>query len=259
MTARGIRVAQGLVVPALLLVLWWVVSAHSTSPYFPPLSRIVNTFGDIWLFERVDDDLVPSVTRLVIGFLIAAGVGISSGILFGLSPRARRDAAPITEFCRAMPIAALVPLALILFGAGPQMEVALIAFGCCWPILVSTTDGVRGTDPMMVDVARIYGLSQRQRIWRVAVPAAMPQIFAGLRIALAIGIATMIISNMFGSANGLGYFIIDAQQSFNVARMWAGILMIGLVGALASTSLVAIEYRVLAWHRGWRASATEAT
>jgi ABC-type nitrate/sulfonate/bicarbonate transport system permease component len=156
-----------------------------------------------------------------------------------------------------MPIAALVPMALILFGAGPQMEIALIAFGCCWPILVSTTDGVRGADPMMAEVARVYGLTPRQRVLRITLPSALPQIFAGLRIALAIGVATMVIANMFGSANGLGYFIIDAQQSFSVTRMWAGILMIGLVGATASMVLAAVQYWLLAWHRGWRASVAE--
>jgi ABC-type nitrate/sulfonate/bicarbonate transport system permease component len=257
MTARLGQVGIRLALPALLLVLWWVLSADSDSPYWPPLSEILEAFRELWFFEHLSSDVLPSVWHLAAGFAIAAAIGIALGVLLGLSPRARRDAAPLTEFFRSMPIAALVPISLIVFGPGAQMEIALIAFGCCWPVLVSTADGVRSVEPTMLDTARVYGLSARQRMLRVTLPAALPQTFAGLRIALAIGVATMIISNMFGSGSGLGFFVINAQQTYAVRDMWAGIILIGLIGALASLVLVAIEHRLLRWHRGWRAASAE--
>jgi ABC-type nitrate/sulfonate/bicarbonate transport system permease component len=251
------RVGVRLALPVALVVLWWVLSADSDSPYWPPLSEILTAFRELWFFEHFSSDLLPSVWHLAAGFAIAAVVGIALGVALGLSPRARRNVAPLTEFSRSMPIAALVPISLIIFGPGAQMEIALIAFGCCWPILVSTADGVRSVEPTMLETARVYGLNRRQQMLRVTLPGALPQAFAGLRVALAIGVATMIISNMFGSGKGLGFFVINAQQTYHVRDMWAGIILIGLIGALASAILVAIEWRALRWHRGWRAAATE--
>ena len=249
------RILRPIALPVLLVAAWWVLSADSTSPYYPPLQDILDAFRSLWFFDHMSDDVLPSVWHFVVGFLLAAVIGISLGTLVGLSARARRDVAPLTEFFRSMPIAALVPIALILFGPGARMEIALIAFGCCWPVLVSTADGVRAVEPTMLAVARVYGLSRRQRLWRISIPAALPQTFAGLRVALAIGVATMIIANMFGSGSGLGFFVINAQQTFAVTNMWAGILLIGLIGALASLVLALVEHRLLRWHRGWRASA----
>lgn len=244
--------ALGLILPAVLFVVWWFVSADSESPYFPPLRKILSTFKDVWFFDRFTADLVPSVWHFAAGFAIAVVVGMLLGALVGLSGRVRRDISPVTEFCRSMPIAAVVPVALITVGAGAKMEISLIAFACTWPILLSTADGVRGVEPVTLDLARVYGLSRAQMMRTVLLPGAMPRVFAGLRIALAIGIATMIVSNMFGSSNGLGYFVVVAQQSYDVAQMWAGILMIGIIGAIVSVCFVVVEHRVLAWHRGWR-------
>jgi ABC-type nitrate/sulfonate/bicarbonate transport system permease component len=87
---------------------------------------------------------------------------------------------------------------------------------------------------------------------KIVMPAALPQIAAGVRIAIAIAIATMLIANMFGSSGGLGYFVILAQQSFDILATWAGLLMIGLVGVVLSGLFALLQHRALAWHRGWR-------
>lgn len=255
MSVRARDLLLPLALPAVLLVTWWALSADSTSPYYPPLADILSAFKELWLFERVATDVLPSVWHFVVGFALAAALGVAGGTLLGLSARLRRDLKPITEFCRSMPIAALVPISLIVYGAGARMEITLIAFACCWPILVSTTDGICATEPAMLEMAEVYGLNRRQRVLRIMLPTAMPQVFAGLRVALAIGIATMIIANMIGAGSGLGFFVINAQQTFHVTDMWAGILLIGLIGALASLLLVLVERRVLGWHRGWRAAA----
>jgi sulfonate transport system permease protein len=241
-------------VPIVLIALWWVLSAHSTSPYFLPLKDILNAFVQTWKGSNLTTDLLPSVLRFLVGFAIALLAGISIGLLLGLSSRARRDLSPLTEFARALPIAALVPVGLVILGPGATMETALIAFGSVWPILVASTDGVRGVDPVLLDTARAYGLSGRQRIRMVILPAALPQIAAGARIGIGIGIATMVIANIFGATSGLGYFVIQAQQSFDVRGTWAGLLMIGLIGVLANGLFLIVQHRLLAWHRGWRGS-----
>jgi ABC-type nitrate/sulfonate/bicarbonate transport system permease component len=255
---RARNVALGLIMPAVLFTAWWFTSADSTSAYFPALERSVNEFAHVWFWERFESDLLPSITRFAIGFTVAGIVGVGGGTLLGLSPRLRRDVSPITEFCRAMPVAALVPVGLIIFGPGTQMEASLIAFAAMFPILLSTTDGIRGVDPVQLAMAEVYGLSRGQRVSKVMLPAAMPQILAGFRIALAIALAAMVIANMFGSGEGVGYFIVNAQSAFDVPSMWAGLFMIGLLGCIVNLLFVFIQSRVLAWHRGWRGAAMEA-
>ena len=248
-----------LVLPVVLVAVWWFASSGSTSVYFPPLEENLRVFADAWLFERFESDVLPSLTRFVTGLFIAVVVGTCIGGALGMSPRVRRDLTPATEFFRAMPIAALVPVAMVVLGPGASMETALIAFGSTWPILLSTTDGVRGVDPATLEMARSYGLSRSAQIRQVILPAALPQIFAGMRIALAIALQTMIIANMLSGTAGLGYFILTAQRTFDVPSMWAGILLLALLGFAINCLFVALEHRVLAWHRGWRAAEQQAS
>ncbi len=245
-----------LILPVGLFVAWWLATAHSTSVFYPPLEQILHRFRENWLFARDRRDLEPSVIHFVAGLAIAVVAGIGVGILLGLSRRARRNLSPITEFLRATPFAALVPVGLVLFGPGATMEISLIAFASWWPILLNTADGIRAVDPVLLDSARVYGASRRRRIFSVALPAAMPRVFAGIRIAVAIAIAATVIANMFASNAGLGFFVIDAQGRFDVRDTWTGVLIIGLLGLVANGLFLLVERRMLYWYRGWRASTT---
>jgi ABC-type nitrate/sulfonate/bicarbonate transport system permease component len=249
--ATGLEVT----VPILLLVIWGVASSGSETYYFPPLTDILSTFADTWLFERVGSDVVPSLVRMGLGFGIAVVVATSTGLLLGLSPRARRAAAPIVEFLRAIPPPALLPFAILVIGVGNSMKVFIIAFVCIWPILLNTIDGVTGVDPTLRDTTRVYGIDGRDRLWRVMLPAASPQIFAGMRTSLSLALILMVISEMVASTNGIGYFVLQSQRTFAIPEMWSGILLLGILGYTLNGVFVLIERRVLRWHRGARASA----
>jgi ABC-type nitrate/sulfonate/bicarbonate transport system permease component len=258
MTARRERwLGTGLeiTVPILVLVLWGVLSAGSETYYFPPLTDILETFADTWLFERVGSDVVPSLLRMGAGFAIAVVVAIGLGLLLGMFPRARRAAAPIVEFLRAIPPPALLPFAILVIGVGNSMKVFIIAFVCLWPILLNTIDGVIGVDPTLRDTTRVYGITERDRLWRVMLPAASPQIFAGMRTSLSLALILMVISEMVASTNGIGYFVLQSQRTFAIPEMWSGILLLGILGYAFNGAFVLIEKRVLRWHRGARASA----
>jgi ABC-type nitrate/sulfonate/bicarbonate transport system permease component len=242
-------------VPVLLISLWWFATARGGSPVFPPLSDIMTGFLDQWTFDAIQQDLLPSLVRFGIGFSIAVVLGVALGSMMGLSTRARRDISPVTEFLRATPMAALVPLAQLTFGATPGTEILLIAFAATWFVLIGAMDGVRGVDPLYREMARSYGLSRFQQIRVAVLPAALPQIGAGIRVALAVALGVMLIANMFGSTSGLGYFVVRAQARFDVVGMWAGLLMIGLLGLLVHLIYELVEHRVLRWHRGWRSTA----
>lgn len=246
------RLLTRLWLPTALVVLWWVSSQSSTTPYFPALQKIIAGSFNTWSSTELVRTLAPSLAHLLVGFALALATGLSLGVAIGLNERTRRIMSPFTEFFRAMPIAAIVPVGLVVFGPGTAMEIALICFSSSWPILVATTDAVRSVDPVMIETARVYGLTSRQRLAQIILPAALPYIAGGVRMSIALAIASMLIANMFGSTGGLGYFVILAQQSFDILATWAGLIMIGLVGVVFTGLFVLFERRALAWHRGWR-------
>ena len=255
MSRRLLAMTLELGVPILVLIAWGVASAGSETYYFPPLTEILSTFADTWLFERVGSDVVPSLVRMGLGFGIAVVVAISTGLLLGMSARSRRAAAPIVEFLRAIPPPALLPFAILVIGVGDSMKVFIIAFVCLWPILLNTIDGVTGVDPTLRETARMYGVAGRDRLLRVMLPAASPQIFAGMRTSLSLALILMVISEMVASTNGIGYFVLQSQRTFAIPEMWSGILLLGILGYTLNGAFVLIERRALRWHRGARASA----
>lgn len=257
MSRRAGNLLLPLVLPVVLLTLWWVRTAHSKTLYYPPLKDILRRFWSDWTGAQFSEQLIPSVERLAGGFAIAIVLGVALGTLMGLSSRARRDLRPATEYFRATPAVALVPLGFLLIGPGAKMEIALIAFGSMWPIVVATTDGVRGTDPMMLETGLAYGLTRRQRIRQIVLPSAMPPIIAGIRVAVQFAVGLMIIANFIGSDRGLGFYVLNAQTTFDIQGTWGGLVVIGLVGFAATVPVALAERRLLGWHRGWRASAKE--
>ena len=174
---------------------------------------------DTWVFERVGSDVVPSLLRLSAGYAIAVVVAIAVGIPLGLNPTARRAAAPIVEFLRAIPPPALLPLAIVVIGVGNAMKVLIIAFVCLWPVLLNTIDGIRGHRPdAQRHHARLRRPRPRPRLRLVTLPAAAPQIFAGMRTSLSLAVILMVISEMVASTNGIGFFVLQSQRSFDDPR-----------------------------------------
>jgi ABC-type nitrate/sulfonate/bicarbonate transport system permease component len=232
---RALHVTVEVLVPLLIVAAWWWSSSGSTSPYFPPLADDLRAFRDTWLFSHVPTDVGPSLGRMAAGYSIAVIGGISLGVLLGAAPLAARALGPLLEFLRAVPPPALIPVAILMF------------------------DGVRGVEPTMLEMSRSYGLTAVQRWSRIMLPSALPQVFSGLRSALSIALILMVISEMVASTNGIGFFVLDAQRTFQIDRMWAGILLLGLLGYGLNALLLLVERRVLRWHRGFRASLAEAS
>ena len=249
-----LRLLVGLWLPIALVLVWWFASGSSTSVFFPPLKDILANLSDDWFARYWSSDVVPSLIHFVLGFVIAAVLGATMGILLGLNSRVRRNVSPVTEFCRSLPIAALLPPALIIIGAGAGMETALIAFGCFWPILMNAADGVRNVEPVALENARIYGLSRSQRVRQIVLPYTLPAIFAGMRIAVAIGLTIMVVATMIGSSSGLGYVISRAQTQFDLPAVWAGVIVAAIIGVAANLLLSLAQRLSLGWYEQWRAA-----
>lgn len=234
--------------PILLIAVVITVTASSTAYYFPPATTVFEKTWVIWVPDAFIADVLPSLQRLVIGFTIAVFLGIALGVILGVVTPLEHAVRPLIEVVRAIPGVALLPLAMMFLGPGETMKVVMISFIAMWPVLLNTIDGVRRVDPAQRAVMDSFRITPWHRFRFVYLPTALPQIFAGARIALAIAVAVMVAVEMFGTPGGIGYFIRHSQQTFRVVDMWTGMLVLGIFGYLLNIVFRLIEKRVLRWH-----------
>ena len=258
MTARrseASKIAAEIAVPVAIVLVWEQWARSADSQFWPPPSTILSQFRDLWLFAQFRSDVVPSLMRILLGFGIGSAIGIALGIPIGLSLWARKFAMPHVEYWRTMPPPALLPISVILLHSiGNLQKVSFIAFFCIFPVLLNTIDGVRGLDPTLVDTARAYGIPVQARIRRIVLPAAFPQISAGMRTSLSLAVIVMVVAEYFSSTSGVGYVLLISKNTFQLGPMWAAILLIGVIGYVLNVTYLLLERRLLAWHRGWRAA-----
>jgi ABC-type nitrate/sulfonate/bicarbonate transport system permease component len=239
-----------------LIALWEAAARFATDPFFPPPSRIAEAANELWfsgtagtlfLSDVVFDDVVPSVQRLLTGWAIAGVVGVALGLALGRSDRAMQYCGPLLTFMRSIPPPALVPVFLLMFTVGTQMQLATIIFGIVWPILLNTVDGARSVDRTKAETSAVFRVPRAQWIFGVVLPAASPKIFAGLRVSLSLSLVLMVISELVGTDNGIGAQMLLAQREFEFPDMWAQIVLLGVLGYVFNTVLLAVEHRALAW------------
>ncbi len=254
MRYRTLRVGAEIAVPVLILLAWQLWTMHAHSRFFPRPTTIAHLFQKMWLFSEFGTHVVPSLERIALGYGIAVVVGIALGVPLGLAALGR-VAMPLLEYWRNIPPPALLPISIVvLHSIGNVQKVAFIAFFCVFPVLLNTIDGVRGIDPTLVDTARSYGIPWHTRVRRLVLPAASPQIAAGMRTALSLAVICMVLSEYFSSTSGIGYVLLISKNTFEFGPMWSAIVLIGVLGYLLNVLFVLAERRVLAWHRGWRAA-----
>lgn len=255
---NGIALAAEVAVPVAILAAWQLWTASADDPRFPTPVAILDEFRELWLFSQFGTDVVPSLVRILAGFGIATVAGVAIGVPLGLSRFARSLALPHIEYWRAMPPPALLPISIVLLNdIGDKQKISLIAFFCLFPILLNTIDGVRAIEPTLLETARSYGVPRHERIRRIVLPGALPQIAAGMRTSLSLAVIIMVLAEYFSSTNGVGYVLLISKNTFQMGPMWAAIVLIGLLGYVLNVLFLLAERRVLAWHRGWRALAPQ--
>lgn len=235
-----------------LLALWElaVLAALLNALIVPPPSGILKVFWDLIRSGEIPMQILVSMKRAAAGYLLAAAVFVPLGILMGLFRGVQRALEVIVEFLRPVPPPAMIPVALLFFGLEDEMKIFVIFFSCAWPILLNTIDGVRNIEGVLLNTARTFRLSRRKMIWRIVLPAASPQIITGLRVSLPIMLILVVISEMIGSADGIGYFILDSQRRFRVAQMYAGMFALAILGYSLNQLFDLAHRRLLAWHWG---------
>ncbi|QKJ20474.1 ABC transporter permease [Microbacterium hominis] len=245
---RWLLVAAEVAVPLLLLAAWWIASANSTNTFFPPLQVILERLVALSQTPQFAVNVGSSLLNLVISFALASVIGVVLGSLLGLIRPLAWFVEPTLHFFRAIPPVALVPIFVSLIGFGNETRILSITLAALFPTLIAAIDGVRAVDPITNMVTRVYGIPAWQRFWQVVLPAASPRVFSGMQVSLQVAFIVMIASEMLGSSTGLGAATLLAQQSFAIADMWAGILLLGVIGYASSALFALLRRRVLRWY-----------
>ena len=218
--------------------------------FFPPMSKILSMFFYLISSGEILYQVLVSLKRAAAGYFLAALLFIPLGVAMGIFQWLHRSLEIIIETLRPIPPPVVVPVAMLFFGLGDGMKIFVIFISCAWPILLNTFDGVRSIDRVLVYTARTFGLSHGRSIIKVILPAASPQIMTGLRISLGITLILVVISEMVGSSDGIGYFILDSQRRLKVTQMYAGMLTLALLGYALNQIFFLFHRRALAWHEG---------
>jgi NitT/TauT family transport system permease protein len=235
------------------LLLWEIgpqLSSPSTQVFLPPLHQVLAALGDLVVSGALQNHLAASLTRSIAGFSIAVVLGIVTGLVIAWYRPLGTFLTPLLEVFRNTAALALLPVFVLLLGIGEESKITIVAYAAFFPVLLNTVAGVRTVDPLLVRAARSLGLSSFSLFRKVILPSAVPTIFTGIRMAGTASILVLIAAEMVGAKAGLGFLIVNAQSSFLIPAMYAGILTVAALGFLVNSGLVGIERRLSRWRVG---------
>ena len=190
-----------------------------------------------------------TVERMIYGWVLASLAGIAIGALIGSSRIAREYVAPMLEIVRPVPVSAFMPVVMAFLGLTGTMVLVVIAIGSIWPVLLATVHGVSSVEPRLVEVGQSLRLSRLKTLWKITLPNAQADILAGMRIGLTVALILAVIGEMLTSENGLGWICLQAARAYHSADLFAGVIVLGVIGLVSNLALQAIERHVLRWKR----------
>jgi NitT/TauT family transport system permease protein len=216
--------------------------------FLPPFTEVIGSLGQLVGSGELLQHFSASILRSLTGFSLALLVAIPLGLIIGWYPVARELLNPVLELFRNTAALALLPVFMLLLGIGETSKIAIVLFACAWPILLNTIAAVGNVDPLLIKSAKSMKLSSSKLFLKVILPASVPTIFTGIRMAGTGAILVLIAAEMVGAKEGLGYLITYSQYNFQIPKMYAGILAISLLGLLINYGLVSLERMLSKWN-----------
>jgi NitT/TauT family transport system permease protein len=239
---------QSIVLVALFLV--WEIAPRIglvDQAFFPTFSSVLISWWNLIITGELFAHFAASITRSFTGFALAVIITIPLGLVIGWYPLARELLNPVLELFRNTAALALLPVFMLLMGIGETSKIAIVIFACTWPILLNTIAAVGSVDPLLIKSARSMNISSFKLFLKVILPASVPMIFTGIRMAGTAAILVLIAAEMVGAKEGLGYLITYSQYNFQIPEMYAGILTIALLGLLINQGLSILERKFSKW------------
>ena len=248
---RGLWLAGSLLVAMGFVLAWQIVADRRwVSPVFLPgpdraWAALLRGLSQ----EALAANLLGTIRRMILGWLIASVVGVAIGAAIGTSRRLRSYLGPLLEFLRPLPASATIPVAIAVLGLSDRMVLAVVAFGSLWPVLLATVHGFATVEPRLYEVARVLQLSRWATVARIALPSAAPGILAGMRLGLTVALILSVVCEMLASRQGLGNWILLAARSFRAPDLYAGVILLGGIGYVSSVLLARVEARMIGTRR----------
>jgi len=242
--------AKKLMSPLGILIVWEMVARLNwVDPFFLPApSAVWGELQKMILSGEVFPHIGVSLARAVSGYLLAAMVGLALGLLIAWSNLVEHIFDPLIELIRPISTFALVPIMFVWFGIGDGSKVAIIFKACFFPIVINTIAGIKGVDAGLIKAARSLGAHGLQLWTKVLIPSALPMIVTGMRISTAMSMLAIVGVEMLASDTGIGFLVIDAQRVFATDRMFAGIVVISLMGFSLDRLARRVQKQILSWH-----------
>ena len=243
------RVYRSLISLVIFLVGWQLIGLYvlTNKLFFVPPTDVATAFIKLSLNGELWKDVVASFTAIGYGMVLAIMIGISFGILLGAS----RVVADYTEVyinaLYATPLVAVAPLLILWLGIGIGSKIAVVFLISVFPVIISTASGVRNVDAHLLDVAHSFGATRAQIVLKVLIPAGLPFVLTGIRLAIGRAIVGVVIGELFGASAGLGYLIFTAGQMFNVPELFVGVICLAFAGVSLTWLLQWIERRIILW------------
>lgn len=242
---RGAGIALFIVL--LLVIEWGTRAGWITNLTLPRPSDVAATLYDLAASGMLWTHLLPSLTRLIVGAIMGVAAGTCVGVMIGLFSYVRAGLIPLVAAIFPIPKIALLPLFVIWFGIDEGSKYALIALGTFTPTVVATYGAVDNVDRTLVRMGQSFGLSWASIVRKIVLPGALPGILSGLRVSLAIGIILLVAAEMLGAEHGIGAYILQAGALYDLERLFAGVLILSVLGVLTSSAIGALEKRLLRW------------
>ena len=222
-------------------------SGWISSLTLPKPSDVLGTFWELYQSGLLLKHLGLSLSRLITGAALGISAAVSAGVLIGLFSYVRSGLVPVVAAIFPIPKIALLPLFVIWFGIGEGSKYALIALGTFTPMVIATYGAVDNVDRTLIRMGQSFGMSWFSIVRKIVLPGAMPGILSGLRISLAIAIILLVAAEMLGAEFGIGAYILEAGSLYDLERLFAGVVILSLLGVLISAAITFAERRLLDW------------
>lgn len=244
----------GALLPVMLVIVWEIAGAMGKlNPILMPApSEIFEELVQLTATGELVSHLGISAWRALLGFLLGGGLGLAAGIWVGFSYKTERLLDPSIQMLRTLPHLAIAPLFILWFGFGETSKVLLIAKGSFFPLYVNTFLGIRSVDGKLFDVARVLEFTRWQLITKLIVPAALPNIFLGIRLSIGVAWLGLVVAEMMGSSSGVGFLMNDARSFSLTSVVFVGIIVFAAVGKLSDSLVKWIESRFLRWQDNFK-------